>query len=236
VTFNAATGTLQPGAPVRATLVTKNAYTLGNKAAPGTADTRMLNTCMSNGLDVDQSNGDVYLAVADFKAKASPAPRGRILVGRSADGGATWKWSNLPAMPPIDGRVQSSYRPTLVADQQSVFVGFHVLADVPLGSTSNPNALVGTAYAVSYNRANDFTAPVLVAPTRWHPNWLDGSRNGAGLRDRAELAGAGKVVYAYADGRFAAAKPSSAWGRCQIYGALISHGRPDHSRVGRLSR
>jgi len=80
------------------------------------------------------------------------------------------------------------------------------------------------AFVVSRDGGGSWGTPRLISPSRWHPDWLSMSRQGAGLRDRAEPTAGGRVFYAYGDGRNAALKPSSAWGRCLIYGAVIDLG------------
>jgi hypothetical protein len=226
VAFNPAKGTLASAAPVLATTVNVNAYNLGSRAAPGTADKRRLNTCMAYGLDVDATNGDVYLAVANFRPKVNPGPRGRVLLGRAPAGLGNWNWSSVPVLPPADGRPQSAHKPTLAVDGRTVFVGFQSLSDVGLGSGTNPQATVVAGYAVSYDRGGSWAPVAQISTSRWHPDWLDHSRNGAGLRDRAELVTPGRAIYVFGDGRHAAAKPSNAWGRGQIYAALVQLGAP----------
>jgi hypothetical protein len=219
------TQTFTAGPAVLATELATNNYTLTYDYAPGTKDRQRLNPCTTNGLDVDPTSGRVYLAVANYRTSPGAGnPRGVIRFGRSDDEGQTWSWQRLPALAPVDGRRQSSHKPTLVARGSTVFVGFHVLTDVSLSSGPNANATVGNAYVVSHDGGETFATVKLISPSRWHPDWLDMTRQGAGLRDRAELTAGGRVFYAYGDGRNAAAKPDSRWGRCMIYGALIDLG------------
>ena len=226
VTFDRTTGTLAPSPPALAAKVNVNSFTLGGRAAPGTRDRLRLNPCWTHGLDVD-SNGDVYLAIANFRPKPGAGEtRGVVLLGRSSDAGTTWSWRTLPSLAPAEGRSQSAHKPALVVENRTVFVGFHVLADVPLASGVTPAAVVGNAYTVSYDQGATFEPPTLISNLVWHPDWLDHSRNASGIRDRAELAGTGTVVYAYGDGRDAAAKPDARWGRGQIYVASIELGTP----------
>jgi hypothetical protein len=228
VTFDSAKQQLQPAPAVLARAVNVNGYTTGGRAAPGTKDKIRLSPCWSHGLDVDRANGDVYMALGNFKAKMpAGTPRGVILLGRSTDTGKSWSWRDVPTLPAVSGRAQSAHKPQVVVDQGTVFVGFHVLADVPLGTTPPaPAATVGNAYAVSYDRGASFGPAALISVDRWHPDWLDYSRNASGIRDRAELVAPGTVIYAYGDGRHAAAKPSAHWGRGQVYAALIGLGKP----------
>jgi hypothetical protein len=223
--FDRGTQTLTAGAPVLATELAANTYTLTYDYAPGTHDRQRLNPCGTHGIDVDQSTGRVYLAVANYRTSVDAGvPRGVIRLGRSDDHGHTWNWQLLPALAAVNGRAQSAHKPTLVARGSTVFVGFHVLTDVALGTTYSSAATVGNAFVVSRDGGGSWGTPRLITPSRWHPDWLSMKRQGAGLRDRAELTAGGRVFYAYGDGRNAALKPSSAWGRCLIYGAMIDFG------------
>jgi hypothetical protein len=227
VSFDPTAGTLSPAPAALATTVAVNAFTTGGRVAPGTRDKLRLNPCWSHGLDVDQASGDVFMAVGTFKGKVpAGVPRGVVMLGRSSDRGQSWRWSGVPTIDPIGGRAQSAHKPQLVANEGTLFVGFHVLTDVPLAIGATPLATVTNAYAVSYDGGATFRPPALISNQRWHPDWLDYSRNASGIRDRAERAGPGKVIYSYGDGRHAAAKPSAAWGRGQVYVASISLSAP----------
>lgn len=217
-------GTFTADPPVLATELAVNTYTATYDYAPGTTDRQRLNVCGTNGLDVDGA-GRVYLAVANYVTNPTAGtPRGFVRFGRSDDNGQTWDWQRLPALAPVDGRQQSAHKPALVVSGNKVFVGFHVLTDVALSSGVSSVVTVGNAFIVSTDRGNSWGTPRLISSARWSPTWLDMSRQGAGLRDRADLTANGRVFYAYGDGRRAAAKPDSRWGRCQIYGALIDLG------------
>ena len=226
LSFDRATGKLTPRTPVLATKVGLNGYNLSNNYAPGTSDRTRLGTCWSHGLDVD-SGGRVYLALGNYRPSAPGSePRGIIRLGRSDDRGRTWSWQRLPFTAPIGGRQQSAHKPTLAVSGSTVFVGYHVLSDFPIGTGPTSAATIGNAYTISYDRGASWTAPAAVSGARWSPEWLDPARQRAGLRDRAELTADGRVFYAYGDGRDAAAKPDPRWGRGQIYGSLISLGSP----------
>lgn len=224
--FDRETGKWSGGAPVLATKVGLNGYNLSSNYAPGTSDRTRLGTCWSQGLDVD-AQGRVYLAIHNYRPKAATSePRGVIRLGRSDDRGKTWTWSRLPGLAPVAGRQQSAHKPTVVVSGRTVFVGFHVLSDFPIGTSPTSQATIGNAFTISYDRGATWTTPVAISGARWSPEWLDPARQRAGLRDRAELTADGRVFYAYGDGRDAAAKPDPRWGRGQIYGSLITLGEP----------
>jgi hypothetical protein len=227
VMFDASAKSLSAGPAVLATSVPVNAYSSGRRVAPGTSDRLRLNPCWSHGLDVNQSSGQVLMAVGTYRPKAGAGqPRGTIMLGRSSDGAATWSWRPVPTLPPVDGRSQSAHKPQLATDRGAVFVGFHVLTDVALGTRGNPLATVTPAFTVSYDDGESFGPVSPVSGGRWHPDWLDYSRNASGIRDRAQLIESGRVIYVYGDGRHAAAKPAAAWGRGQVYAALIGLAEP----------
>ncbi|HEY7599303.1 MAG TPA: sialidase family protein [Candidatus Limnocylindrales bacterium] len=218
--IDAKTGALT-GSPARLALkVGRNKYNLSTANAPGSADWQALGTCWSHGIDVD-ATGRLYLAVADYRPKVTAEGRGVIRLGFTDNAGADWTWQRLPAAADLGGRHQSSYRPTLVASGETVFVGMHLLVDVALGKKSTA-ATVANAYSVSYDRGATFSVPQPIGESRWHPDWLDHKRNGPGIRDRAELTADGRVVYVYGDGRNAAAKPDPRWGRGAVYLSAIS--------------
>jgi len=218
--------TFTAAAPVLATELTVNSYTTTYDPAAGTTDRQRLNVCGTNGLDVDANTGRVYLAVANYVTNpAAGQARGYTRLGRSNDLGQTWSWQRLADLPAVSGRTQSAHKPALVVNGSKVFVGFHVLTDVPLSTSGiDYSVTVGNAFTVSNNGGDTWTAPALISSSRWNPNWLDLTRQGAGLRDRAALTASGRVFYAFGDGRKARAKPDSRWGRCQIFGALIDLG------------
>lgn len=222
-----ALGTFTAAAPVMARELTLNPYALEFNYAPGTNDRSRLYVCWTHGIDVQPSSGRIYMALADYTTQpAEGMPRGSILLGRSDDKGQTWDWQTLPPLAPDgSGRTQSAHKPTLVVRGDTVFVGFHVLTDVPLSTTGiDYSVTVGNAFVVSTDGGTTWGTPRLISSARWSPDWLDVRINGAGLRDRAELTAGGRVFYAYGDGRKARAKPDSRWGRGQIFATLIDLG------------
>jgi hypothetical protein len=224
--LNLSANELTGGQPKLAITLQRNGYNLGTKFAPGSGNYEALNACWSHGIDID-ADGTVHLAVSNYrKSVDAGAARGVIRYGRSNDGGDSWDWQSLPSLPPVNGRGQTSFRPTLVASGETVFVGLHVMTDVPLGSGRTPVVTIGNAYSVSHDGGASFSTPALISEARWNPDWLDYSRNGPGLRDRAELTAAGRVFYGYGDGRHGAPYPNAHWGRGQVYAALIDPGGP----------
>jgi hypothetical protein len=225
--LNRSLSTFTAAAPVMARQLDLNGYALEFLNAPGTHDHERLYVCWTHGIDVNQASGRVYLALADYVTNPGTGkPRGSIRLGRSDDKAQTWTWQTLPALAADgNGRQQSSHKPTLIVNGGKVFVGFHVLSDVPLSTTSiDYSVRVGNAFVLSTDGGTSWGTPRLVSSTAWNPDWLDLSKNGAGLRDRAELTAAGRVLWAYGDGRRARAKPDSRWGRCQVYASLIDLG------------
>jgi hypothetical protein len=217
--LNRALGTFSASAPVLATRLTITGYGLEFDYAPGTHDRERLYVCWTHGIDVDQANGRLYLAVADYTTSpATGEPRGTILFGRSSDKGQTWSFQRLPSLAPdSSGRRQSAHKPTLVARNGTVFVGFHVLTDDPLSRTTiDYSVTVGNAFVVSTDGGTSWNTPRLISSSRWSPDWLDLTKNGAGLRDRAVLSASAQVFYAYADCRRARAKPDSRSARCHV--------------------
>jgi hypothetical protein len=225
--LNKALGTFTAGAPVMARQLNLNGYDTEFLNAPGTGDHERLYVCWTHGIDVSQTTGRVYLALPDYVPNAAAGnPRGSIKLGRSDDHGQNWSWQTLPAVAPdASGRQQSAHKPTLAVSGAKVFVGFHTLTDVPLSTTTIDSSVrVGNAYVVSADGGDSWGTPRMVSATGWGPDWLDVSKNGAGLRDRAEMTAGGDVLWAYGDGRRARPKPDSRWGRCQVYAALIDLG------------
>ncbi len=225
--LNKALSTFTAGAPVMARQLNLNGYDTEFLNAPGTGDHERLYVCWTHGIDVSQTSGRVYLALPDYVTTPGAGnPRGSIKLGRSDDNGQTWSWQTLPAVASdASGRPQSAHKPTLTVSGGKVFVGFHTLTDVPLSTTGIDSTVrVGNAYVVSGDGGDSWGTPKVVAATGWGPNWLDLSKNGAGLRDRAEVTAGGDVLWAYGDGRRARAKPDSRWGRCQVYATLIDLG------------
>lgn len=224
VRFWRATHAFTVDPPRLATTLSINSFTLGTSPAPGTTDRSRLLPRWTHGLDVNQTTGRVYMAVADYHSYApSGHARGIIKVGESDDHGVTWRWRTVPSLAPIDGRAQSAHKPTLVLRGPIVFVGFHVITDVPAGTNPRSGLVtVGNAYSVSYDGGLTFTPPAAISAARWDPEAVDHDRNGAGLRDRAAVTADGRVFYSYGDGRWARPSPSEDYGESRIYGALIS--------------
>ena len=193
----------------------RNVFTVDSTPAPGTTDDLKVDPKWDMGLDVDQSSGRVFLAVANYTSVvADGQAHGVIEVGYS-DGGTGWHWTALPALALNQGLPQSAFKPTLAVRDGVVFVGLHGLTDVVKGT--RVRATVGTYYAVSYDAGADFTTPALVTKARWLPSGLASDVNGAGLRERADFGSDGIVRYAYGDGRLAATYP----GRSAVYVALV---------------
>ncbi|MGD0019563.1 MAG: sialidase family protein [Candidatus Limnocylindrales bacterium] len=202
---------------VWAITLARNAYTVIGAAAPGTNGVLSPEPKWQIGFDIDRSTGRVLLAVSDYASSVSAGhAHGVIRVGHS-DGG-DWYWETLAALPPIEGRPQSSFKPTLAARDGVVFVGFHGLTDIPAG-IKDP-ATVGTYYAVSYDSGGSFTAPARISARRWNPNDLATDSNGPGLRERADLGADGIIRFAYGDGRLAARYP----GRSAVFVAIVDPG------------
>jgi hypothetical protein len=225
--LNRSLGTFSASAPVMARQLDLNGYALEFLNAPGTGDHERLYVCWTHGIDVSQTTGRVYLALPDYVTNPGAGnPRGSIKLGRSDDKGLTWSWQSLPAASAdSSGRQQSAHKPTLVVSGGKVFVGFHTLTDVPLSTTGIDSSVrVGNAFVVSTDGGDSWATPRLVSTSGWGPDWLDLTKNGAGLRDRAELTAGGRVLWGYGDGRRARPKPDSRWGRCQVYAAFIDLG------------
>jgi hypothetical protein len=134
--LNRSLGTFTAAAPVLATELTLNPYALEFNFAPGTKDRSRLYVCWTHGIDVDTATGRLYLALVDYLTNPpAGSPRGSIRLGRSDDKGNTWSWKTLPSLAAdASGRKQSAHKATLVVRGQTIFVGFHVLSDVPLNS------------------------------------------------------------------------------------------------------
>ncbi len=225
--FDRPTGAFATTGPARwAYLLPANAYTVSDLAAPGTAGTLTMDPRWQVGFDVDPGTGAVYLAVPDYRPPTSRTlPRGTIRVGRSENGGRTWRWTTVPPAAPFDGLPQSSFRPSLVADDGVVFVGFHVITDVGEADAGADLATIGTAWAVSIDGGTTFGRPLVVPASRWDPAVLASDPTGTGLRERAERAGEGRVVFVYGDGRLAMS-PDHERGASAVFAALfeVPHG------------
>ena len=225
--LNRSLGTFNADPPVLARELNLNGYALEFLDAPGTSDHERLYVCWTHGIDVNATTGRVFLALPDYVTNPGAGnPRGSTRLGRSDDQAKTWSWQTLPALAPdASGRQRSAHKPTLVVSGSKVFVGSHFLTDVPLSTTGiDYSVRIGNAFVLSADGGASWGAARLVSSTGWNPDWLNVSKNGAGLRDRAELTASGKVFWAYGDGRRARAKPDSRWGRCQVYAALIDLG------------
>jgi hypothetical protein len=193
----------------------RNAYTALDAATPGTID-NLTDPTWSLALDVDPSSGRVFLAIADYQPAARP--RGTVRVGRSDDQGLTWRWVVLPSLPNVAGLAQSSYRPSVAAVDGIVFVGLRGMTDVAVGTSSSRHLpTAGEAYAVSLDGGRTYGEPRPISPARWNAAALEPETNGPGLRERADRTVDGRLVYVYADGRFAAPAPSPHVGRAAIF-------------------
>jgi hypothetical protein len=157
----------------------------------------------SQGLDVDQATGRVYLAVGSS---------GTIRVYRSDDHGRTWTYRTIRTAARVKGRTQVVWKPNLVVGPGYVMVTMHTLDRVSAGAT------VGNAYSVSYNGGSTFTRPIAVSAARWRATNLANVSNGPGLRERADLTASGHVYFVYGDGRLATGSKA---GRGAVYGTLI---------------
>jgi hypothetical protein len=213
--------------------VAVNCFTVGCQAAPGSTDFGRLQARWTYGLDVDQSDGSVYVAIPDYLSTSSGGgPRGRVYVGRSNDLGKTWSWTQVPRLPKVGDRSQSAHKPTLAVRDGRVFVGVHGLVDVPAGTNRELGlATIGNYYSVSDDGGATFSRPLALSTTRWDLEALKSTRpssgftsNRAGLRDRAEFTSDGLVVYVYGDGRDARPEPDKRAGRGEIFASLISVG------------
>jgi hypothetical protein len=182
----------------------------------------------SQGLDVDPSSGRVFLAIGDYRPRSGTTfPRGSVRVGHSDDGGRTWQWVTLAALPSIGRLPQSSFKPTVTVAGGAVFVGFHGITDAPVGTTVAQHIpTVGTFYAVSFDGGLTFGAPVAVSSARWNVAALAAAPTGPGLRERADQTADGAVFFVYGDGRLAAPPPSRRAGRSAVFGALVRIERP----------
>ena len=222
VAFDRATGRLTARPAVMATTLSVNAWTAYSAATPGTTGI-FVDPTWSLSLDVDLVAGRVHLAVGSYRASSrSSTPRGTVRVRRSDDRGETWRWTTLPALPAVAGRLQSSFRPSLTASGGIVVVGLRGISDVPSGT--RPGGwipTIGAAYAVSVDGGRTFGAPRPISSARWSAASLASATNGPGLRDRSDRLADGRVFYAYGDGRLARPAPDPRAGRAAVFGALI---------------
>jgi hypothetical protein len=240
-TFVRSTGRLKVGPTTLATALPLNAWTAWSAATPGTTD-NLADPTWSLSLDVDQVTGRVLLAGGSYAVPAtrksapatpgtassatSPRPNGSIRVGRSDDGGRTWRWAAVPSLPAVGGRPQSSFRPQIVARDGLVVVCLRGITDVPVGTNAGSGLpTLGVALTWSTDGGATFAAPRALSPARWRAASLAGSINGPGLRDRAELTADEGVVYVYGDGRLARPAPDARAGRVTVCGTLIELAR-----------
>lgn len=220
VSFDRTSGTFRLWPAVLATTDAPNGYTAYGAAAPGTSDI-LVDPAWSMSLDVDPSSGRVLLAVGDYQRHGEgTAPLGTIRVGRSDDRGRTWRWVVLPALPPVDGSPQSSFRPSLVALDGTVFVGLRGITD------RAPVPTVGVACSLSDDGGLTFSHPVAITRVRWAAAVVAPATNGMGLRERADRTADDRVFYAWSDARPAASNPRTV-GPVVVTGAVILVADPD---------
>ncbi len=220
--FNRRTKRFRAQPTIMAAILSRNVYTVDQLPAPGTASNVYVDPGWQEGLDVDPVTGRVYLAVSDYRATNRGTPRGSVRVGRSDDHGRTWRWTTVPAAPPIANRVLSSFRPSLVAGPGYVVVGFHTISDLPAGTDPAWHLpTIGNAYAVSYDGGVTFGRPAPTSRVRWNAAALETIIQGPGLRDRAMRTADGDAYFVYGDGRLAAPPPSATAGRSAVFGARI---------------
>jgi hypothetical protein len=195
VTFDTDRGQLDVGATQLVATLSLNNYTVLRQPLPGMAGT-FADPGWQEGLAVAPYDGTVYLAVGDLRDDATP--RGVVRVYRSADEGATWDMVELSPAPAVGGRPVTAYKPVLVAAPGGVvWVGFHTLTDLPVGTSSIPT--VGEAYALSGDDGRSFSVSTPLHARRWPANRAD-HLNGPGLRDQAVLGPDGRIVYAFGSG------------------------------------
>ncbi len=199
--------------PVMPVTVSRNAWTLGDRAAPGTRSHTYVDPMWSHGLDVDPLTGDLHLAVGDFARSGKDRPAGSIRVGRSSDGGRTWTWTVLQAPPETGGRAQSVFRPGIVARDGVVVVGMRTIDRV---AGPGADARIGAAWAMSTDGGRSFTRPAVIPGSRWRSSGLAAWVNGPGTRDRLDIAADGTAIYAYGVGRDAMTARSAAPGTVQV--------------------
>lgn len=128
------------------------------------------------GLDIDQSNGRVWMSVSDYTKK------GVVRIGHSDNEGQSWDWKTLG----ITG--ESSSKPSVASQNGIVFVGFHGL---------DSKGTVGTYFSMSYDRGKTFSTPKLVTNNRYKHAWISGVVNGVGLRENATFGPNGLIYYSY---------------------------------------
>lgn len=222
IVFDRARGTFSLGPTTMPVTLGLDPYAAYTAATPGTDD-NVTDPTWSISLDVDRSTGRVVLAIGDYRVRPKGSPRGVIRVGRSDDRGATWSWTAVPALPSVDGRLQSAYRPSLVALDGRVVLAMRGITDVPAGtSPARRLPTIGLYVAVSSDDGATFDAPVPLEATRWHAAALSPGTNGPGLRERAERLADGRVVYVWADGRLGGSLPDLTTGRAAVSSVIVS--------------
>lgn len=223
VTFDRTSGRLVATPAAMIARLPVNAWTAYSAATPGTGD-NLVDPTWSLGLDVDPVTGRVFLAIGNYRtSRAATMPRGIIRVGRSDDGGETWRWTQLAPLPPVGGRPQSSFRPVIsVSGADLVVVGLRGITDVPVGTSPGLRLPTLTeAYAVSLDDGITFDTPRSTSSIRWSAAALATATNGPGLRDGIDRAADGRVVYVYGDGRLARPAPDRRAGRVAIFAAIL---------------
>lgn len=200
--FDRTHGTFTRRPTVMAARLSETSWNMGGTPA-GANGGVITDPAWSQGFDVDQATGRVYLAIG---------VNAGIRVYRSDDQGRTWTYRAIPVAAAVKGRSQASWKPNLVVGRGFVMVTLHTLDRVGSGAT------VGNAYSISYNGGSSWSRPKPITATRWRAANLANVSNGPGLRERADLTADGNVFVAYGDGRLAA---GSRAGRGAVYGALI---------------
>jgi hypothetical protein len=195
-------GRLRASTPILVQRLDRNAWTRGERPAPGTGSHTYVDPMWSHGLDIDPLTGTLYVAFGEYRTPSQhPGPRGVIAVGRSADKGRTWAWTRVHAPPRIGSRRQSAFRPTIAARGGVVVVGMRTIDEVRASAGTLPGTRIGAAWATSVDGGASFRRPVHVRGSRWRASLLQGALNGPGIRDRIDLVADGTAVFAYGDAR-----------------------------------
>ena len=195
-------GRLRASTPVLVHQLDRNAWTRGERPAPGTGSHTYVDPMWTHGLDIDPLTGTLYVAFGEYRTPAQGrGPRGAITVGRSADRGRTWAWTDVPAPRRIGGRRQSAFRPTIAARGGVVVVGMRTIDEVRASAGALAGTRIGAAWATSVDGGASFLRPVHVRGSRWRASLLQGALNGPGIRDRIDLVADGTAVFAYGDAR-----------------------------------
>lgn len=192
--FDPSTNRIAVGDTQMVATMTRNVYTVLRQPLPGMVQT-FADPSWQAGIAVSPDDGTVFLAVGDLREST---PRGVIGLYRSADAGATWDAVVLADAPPVSGKPVSSYRPVIIAAPGGlVWVGFHTLVDLPVGTTSASS--VGEAFSLSVDGGRSFSDPAPLHADRWSTRLVN-HLNGAGLRDQAVLGPDGRIFYAFGSG------------------------------------